>query len=116
MADYRSLRSNEVLFSQGDSPDNMYIVKTGQIGIYVSSDDRAETLVATIGVGELIGELALFDKKERSATARALCDASLVVLPYAALEKQLDGLPPWVRVAMRTLSDKLRDTNLKLIE
>jgi len=72
--------------------------------------------VAKFGVGELIGELALFDKKNRSASAKALSDSSLVVLPYAALEKQLETLPPWVKITMKTLSEKLRETNYKLIE
>jgi len=116
VADYKSLKQNEYLFKQGDEPDNMYIVKSGQIGIYVTADGKNETQVATFGVGELIGELALFDKKDRSASAKALCDSSLVVLPYSALEKQLDTLPSWVKITMKTLSDKLRDTNRKLID
>jgi len=115
VADYKSLKANEVLFKQGDAPDNMYIVKTGQIEIYIT-EGNSELQLAIVGVGELIGELALFDKRERSACARALCETSLVILPYENLLKQLDQLPPWVKVTMRTLSDKLRDTNKKLIE
>ncbi|MGZ3691953.1 MAG: Crp/Fnr family transcriptional regulator [Pseudobdellovibrio sp.] len=116
MADYKALKIHEYLFKQGDEPDNMYIVKSGQIGIYISSEGKPETQVATFGVGELIGELALFDKKDRSASAKALCDTSLVVLPYTALEKQLETLPSWVKITMKTLSDKLRDTNRKLVD
>ena len=116
MAEYKSLKPNEYLFKQGDEPENMYIVKAGQIGIFISAEDKPDIQVAVVGVGELIGELGLFDKKARSASAKALSEASLVILPYTALEKQLDSLPSWVKITMKTLSDKLRDTNHKLIE
>ncbi len=115
MADYKSLKTNEILFRQGDEPDNMYLVKTGQIAIFIS-DGSNTRIVAVAGVGELIGEVALFDQKSRSAGAKAICDTSLVVLPYEALRRQLDTLPDWVKVTMRTLSDKLRDTNKRIIE
>jgi CRP-like cAMP-binding protein len=115
MAEYRSLKTNEILFQQGDTPDNMYIVKSGQIAIFIT-DGSNTRVVAVAGVGELIGEVALFDHKERSAGAKAVCDSSLVVLPYDALRKQLETLPDWVKVTMRTLSDKLRDTNERILE
>lgn len=115
MAEYRSLKTNEILFKQGDDPDNMYIVKSGQVAIFIT-DGSTTRVVAVAGIGELIGEVALFDKKARSAGAKALCDTSLVVLPYDALQKQLDTLPDWVKVTMKTLSDKLRDTNTRILE
>lgn len=115
MAEYRSLKTNEILFQQGDAPDNMYIVKSGQIAIFIS-DGNNTRVVAVAGIGELIGEVALLDDKARSAGAKALCDSSLVVLPYEALRRQLDTLPDWVKVTMKTLSDKLRDTNSRILE
>ena len=115
MADYRSLKVNEILFNQGDIPDNMYIVKSGKIAIYLN-DGATSKVVSVVGVGELIGEISLFDQKSRSASARALSEASLVILPYEVLQNQLDGLPDWVKVTMKTLCDKLRDTNQRILE
>jgi CRP-like cAMP-binding protein len=62
----------------------------------------------------MIGELALFDKKFRSASARSVGDASVVILPYTQLERQLEILPEWVKITMKTLAEKLRITNEKL--
>jgi CRP-like cAMP-binding protein len=115
MAEYRSLKANEILFMQGDEPDNMYIVKTGQIAIFIT-DGQNNRIVSVAGVGELIGEVSLMDNKSRSAGAKALCDSSLVILPYDVLRKQLETLPEWVKVTMKTLSDKLRDTNQRIME
>jgi CRP-like cAMP-binding protein len=115
MAEYKSLKANEVLFNQGDEPDNMYIVKTGQIAIFIS-DGSSTKVVSVAGVGELIGEVSLMDNKSRSAGAKAIADSSLVILPYDVLRKQLETLPEWVRITMKTLSDKLRDTNQRIME
>src|SRR4051812_470788 len=115
MPDYRSLKANEILFQQGDEPDNMYIVRSGQIAIFIT-DGKNNRVVAVANPGELIGEVALFDAKSRSAGAKALCDSTLVILPYDALRHQLDTLPDWVKITMKTLSDKLRDTNRQIME
>lgn len=113
MANFLNLKDGEMLFNEGDSPDNMYIVRTGQISIYITKNG-AEHELALVGTGELIGELALFDKKSRSASARAVGDASVVILPYTQLEKQMETLPEWVKITMKTLAEKLRITNEKL--
>ena len=115
MADYKTLKTNEILFNQGDEPDNMYIVKSGQIEIYLTNGNETKT-VSVAGIGELIGEIALLDNKTRSASAKALSPASLVILPYDTLRKQLETLPAWVKITMKTLSDKLRNTNDKIIQ
>jgi CRP/FNR family cyclic AMP-dependent transcriptional regulator len=115
MADYKSLKANEILFHQGDPADNMYIVKSGQIAIFLT-DGNVNRVVSHVGVGELLGEVSLFDQGERSAGAKAVCDSSLVILPYENLKRQLETLPEWVRITMKTLSDKMRDTNKKIIE
>lgn len=109
---FHVVKKNELLFEEGDLPESMYIVRSGQFSIFVTEND-AQKEVALAGPGNLIGEMGLFDKKLRSAGARATTDSSVVVLPYAQLEKQLEELPEWVKITMKTLSEKLRTTNKK---
>lgn len=112
MSDFSVIKKDQLLFEEGDMPDSMYIVRSGQFVIFIREGD-IEKEVALAGPGNLIGEMALFDKKLRSASARATTDSSVVVLPYSQLEKQLETLPEWVRITMKTLSEKLRTTNKK---
>lgn len=112
MSNYTVVKKDDLLFEEGDYPDAMYIVRSGQFSIYVT-EGESEKEVSLAGPGNLIGEMSLFDKKLRSASARATIDSSVVKLPYEQLEKDLDQLPEWVRITMRTLSDKLRTTNKK---
>jgi CRP/FNR family cyclic AMP-dependent transcriptional regulator len=112
MSDIKILKKNELLFEEGDYPEAMYIVRSGQFKIFVKDGD-IEKEISMAGIGSLIGEMGLFDKKLRSASARAISDSSVALLPYAQLESQLAELPEWVKITMKTLSEKLRTTNKK---
>lgn len=112
MADFHVIKKGHFLFEEGDFPEAMYIVRSGQFSIVVKDGDT-EKEVALAGPGNLIGEMSLFDKKLRSASAKAKVDSSVVVLPYEQLEKQLQTLPEWVRITIKTMSEKLRSTNKK---
>lgn len=112
MSDFNVIKKDHLLFEEGDFPDAMYIVRSGQFSIFIKEGEK-EKEVSLAGPGNLVGEMGLFDKKLRSASARATTDSSVVTLPYAQLEKQLETLPEWVRITMKTLSEKLRSTNKK---
>jgi CRP/FNR family transcriptional regulator, cyclic AMP receptor protein len=112
MSGYTVIKKDELLFEEGDFPDCMHIVRSGQFSISVRENDTEKEL-SLAGPGNLIGEMALFDKKPRSASARATIDSSVVKLPYEQLDEQLEQLPEWVKITMRTLSEKLRTTNKK---
>lgn len=113
MSNYVTIKKDELLFREGDHSENMYIVRSGQFSIFIT-EGHLEKELSLVGPGNLIGELALFDKKTRSASARATADSSVVELPYLQLEKQLETLPEWVRITMKTLAEKLRQSNKKL--
>lgn len=119
MSEYHVVRKDDYLFEEGDYPDCMYIVRTGQFMILIKDEDKdgqvTEKELSLAGPGNLIGEMALFDKKFRSASARATIDSTVVKLPYEHLEKQLETLPEWVKITIKTLSEKLRQTNKRFL-
>jgi CRP/FNR family transcriptional regulator, cyclic AMP receptor protein len=114
MSEYHVVKKDEFLFEEGDFPEHMYIVKSGQFSIFIK-DGTIEKEISLAGPGNLIGEMSLFDKKFRSASARATVDSTVVRLPYQHLEKQLEELPEWVKITIKTLSEKLRNTNKKFL-
>lgn len=112
MSDSITIEKGEILFREGDYPDALYIVKNGCISIYIMDNGKEKGLTLA-GPGHLIGEMGLFDKGLRSAGAKAVETSELVKLPYLQLERQLELLPEWVKIVMKSLSEKLRDTNKK---
>lgn len=101
------------LFREGDQPDAMYIIKSGEFAI-TKTKGSSEIVLAEIKTGAMVGEMAIFDKKPRSANVKALKDSEVVALPYEALDKQLDALPVWIKAIMRTMNENLREANKKI--
>ncbi|OGR85315.1 MAG: hypothetical protein A2901_04545 [Elusimicrobia bacterium RIFCSPLOWO2_01_FULL_54_10] len=67
-----SLPSDTIVFRQGDKGDKMYLVVQGIIEIWKSEGhDMKGSRLARLKQGEIFGEMALFDKEPRSATAIA---------------------------------------------
>src|SRR5262249_57940778 len=72
--------AHESIFLMGSPGDSMVAVLGGTIRISVPSTDGKEIVLAILGPGEICGEIALLDGKERTADARAATDCSVVVL------------------------------------
>ncbi len=117
MADSKKIIKDSYLFRDGDTPDYMYIVKSGALAI-TKSKGSAEIVLAEIKAGAMVGEMAIFDKKPRSANVKALKDSEVIALPYETLNQQLEVLPVWVKAIMRTMNENLREANkrIKMLE
>lgn len=113
MSQSKKIPKDTYLFREGDVPDAMYIVKSGMLAV-TKTKGNSEIVLAEIKAGAMVGEMAIFDKKPRSANVKATKDSEVVSLPYDALDKQLDALPVWIKAIMRTMNDNLREANKKI--
>ncbi len=107
----RSLRRAAVLFHEGDSGDELYIVSSGKLKVGRESDDGRESLLSVVGPGEIIGELALFDPGPRSSTVTAVSQTELLSLKHEDLMAWLEGRPRAAMNLLRALAQRLRRTN-----
>jgi CRP-like cAMP-binding protein len=117
VAESKKVPKDTYLFRDGDAPDCMYIVKSGQFAI-TKTKGSSEIVLAEIKAGNLVGEMAIFDKKPRSANVKAIKDSEVIALPYDTLTQQLESLPVWVKAILRNLNDNLRESNkrIKMLE
>lgn len=113
MSQTKKIVKDNYLFREGDHPDAMYIIKSGGFAI-TKTKGNSEVTLAEIKTGAMVGEMAIFDRKPRSANVKATKDSEVVALPYDALEKQLDAVPVWIKAIMRTLNENLREANKKI--
>lgn len=109
----RLLKSNELLFAAGDASDGMYLVRKGTLRVFLKDEDR-EVSLAQISEGQLIGEMALFDHKPRSACVKADQESEVTHISQEDFEKLVKQVPKWFVSLMTTLSTRLRVTNERL--
>jgi uncharacterized membrane protein len=82
---YSKAAEGETLFCAGDPGDSLFVVRSGEVELFVK-DTAGQRIVLTIArEGDLFGELALLDAGSRTATAVAMAECEL-------LEMDRDGL------------------------
>jgi uncharacterized membrane protein len=112
----RHLKGGEMIFNQGDPGSAMYIVASGHVNIHLPGEASRRLSLKDITVGEYFGELALFDDKPRSASALCTTDATLLELDRDALSTYLERRPRAAMAILRTMGERLRQTNAMLSE
>jgi CRP-like cAMP-binding protein len=103
----------QTIFHEGMLGSNLFVVLSGQIGIY----NRGK-LIARCHVGDAFGEMAVLNRKPRCATAAALSDATLFTLEEAQINDLLEKHIA-VRVLLNVihvLSERLEAANMWISE
>ena len=103
----RSFPPHAILINEGDSTDSLYIVLSGRVKAYTSSDDGREVVLAEYGPGEYFGELSL-DGSRRSASVRALGPCSCRVVHGSQLQSFLAEYPEFGAHLTRKLIHMVR--------
>ena len=97
-AETRYVHKGEVLFAAGDVADCGYVIQEGSFKLEIRSKLAADVIV---GVGTLLGELALLAETKRPATATASEPSTVIRIPRTLFLKMLEGYPE--------AADKLRE-------
>ena len=107
----RNLAAEEVLFMAGDPGDGLYRVDEGLLKVSIASASGAERILAILGPGSIVGDLAIIDGLPRSATVTALRDCKLRFLSRAAFEKFAAAEPAIYKYLLNVMAARLRDTD-----
>jgi CRP/FNR family cyclic AMP-dependent transcriptional regulator len=106
----KTYKSGQVIFKEGDPSNCVYLIKSGTIS--VRKKKGSEFLeVARIHPKEILGELSFFDRQPRSATAVAISPSEVHEIPFDALDKIYDSVPPYMKAIISSLADRLRKAN-----
>ncbi len=99
--------AGDVIFRQGDPGDRMYIVRAGSVAL-----TNGDTVVATVTVPGLFGELALIDDEPRSLGAVAQTDVQLVDIPARHFWVLVHETPYFAQLVMTVMARRIRAVGL----
>ena len=100
-----------VLFRTGDVGDAMYIIEEGKVRICVRTKDGHEVTLTELESGDFFGEMALLERKPRSADARVAEDARLAVLSREHFLSFVRSNPNVALEMLTALANRLRHTD-----
>ena len=105
------LPANAQVFSKGEHGDAMFLVLQGEMRVRVMVGGRESTL-ATLGVGECVGELAVIDETPRSADVLANTESIILKISSAALKRLFQEAPalaaPFMLALNKTITARFR--------
>ena len=87
------LKADQMLFAAGDPGDGCYRVEQGLLKVTVVSPSGSERILAILGPGTLVGELAMIDARPRSASVTAARDSELSFISRTSFEAVAERNP-----------------------
>lgn len=101
----------DMVFSEGESAEALYITLSGRIAIGNRSVDGRESVLDLMDPGDLFGEMALFDGKGRSAGARALEQSEVAKIPYLPVKEHFETHAKALWAVVTLLNERVRNSN-----
>ena len=80
VVDIASIAANEIIFSAGDFGESMFVVRTGEVELFLKDTTGQKIVLDVAEENDIFGDLSMLDNRPRSATAVALLDTELIVL------------------------------------
>ncbi len=103
LADEIDLPAGKQLLQQGDHPHEFFLIVDGSVRI-----DRDGAQINTLGPGDFLGEIALLDGGQRSATATAVTPVNLLILGQREFNSLLNEFPDIRSSVLTALAQRVR--------
>ncbi len=110
----QTFNDGDVIFREGGSSDTAYEIVSGSVEIAKMGDD-GNVLLATLGAGEMFGEMGVLDQGERNATAKAVGPVTVNAIDRKDFIAGVEGNPDTALDIISNLADKLRGADDKLV-
>jgi CRP-like cAMP-binding protein len=102
----RSYAKNNMIFAEGESGDELYIIQKGAVKI-VKIVDNNEVLLAVLKEGDIFGEMALLEAKPRAACAVAYEDCALLAVNRSNFERMVGSQPQMIFRLTTLLAERI---------
>jgi CRP/FNR family cyclic AMP-dependent transcriptional regulator len=114
-AQRRSLQAEETFIREGGRSDELFVILSGKVKVYLTDANGRKHVVDVRGAGQYVGEMAL-DDKPRSASVRTIVPTEVAVITAAEFKAFLIRHPEVALQVIRNLIRLTRSQNVKTIE
>lgn len=115
----REFKKGRIIFFEGDRGKMLYLIRKGKVVVFKRDEKGEEKILAHLGEGDFIGEMALIEESIRSANCRAEEDTELLLFTKRAFDEIFEKSPKVacfiLKEVAKTLSKRLRETSAKIL-
>ncbi|MCX7709684.1 MAG: DUF2225 domain-containing protein [Clostridia bacterium] len=110
----QTFREDDFIFYEGEQGNEMYLLLSGKVDIFVNSFDANPFKIAELKPGDFFGEMSVLDGQPRSASAVAATTTVVLGLTRENFEKYISAEPSSALRLMKGLCLRIRNLNAEL--
>jgi CRP/FNR family transcriptional regulator, cyclic AMP receptor protein len=101
----------EAIFNFGDPGNALYIVRTGEVEIFVRNHEGEKIVLETSQPGDIFGEVSMLDNGPRTAWVTAISDVELLRIDRVHFLDYVSQYPPAALNLLSVAARRLRKTD-----
>jgi CRP/FNR family transcriptional regulator, cyclic AMP receptor protein len=109
--DLHRYAAGQIVFSYGDPGHALYIVRSGEVEIYIKNDQGEKIVLEVSKPGDIFGEISLLDDGPRTAWVAAITDVELLRLDREHFEDYVRRYPPAALNLLSVAARRLRKSD-----
>jgi CRP/FNR family transcriptional regulator len=106
----RHYERDDYIFLEGESPEALYVVKTGKVKVLRHSTDGKDVVLRVAGPGQLLGTVAVFDGSGYPGTAQVIENCSVLVVARNDCLTLVGRFPVFALAVIADMGQRLRSS------
>ncbi|MFY7972073.1 MAG: response regulator [Flavobacteriales bacterium] len=111
----KTFRKKDLIYTDGDSPQGLYLVNKGKVKVYKSHELGKDLITRMLQPGEFFGYIAMLEEQPHAESAEALEDTEIIIFPKDDFYSLIHHSPMVMREFIKMLSGKILDEQNRLL-
>jgi CRP-like cAMP-binding protein len=112
----RSFRKKDMIYMEGQSPNDLFYIEKGQVKTYKVNYDGKELITGLLGEGEFLGFISLLEEKPYNENAEAMEDVRISIIPKEDFLTLMYSSKDVARKFIKILSNNFKEMENRLLE
>lgn len=110
----RSCKRGEIIYHEGDTPESLYLIETGLVGLFHISESGKETFLRVFGKDSIFGHRSYFAESPYHGTSIALEATELIIISKEQCQDICLTKPDLLKAMVKMIASDLGEAELRL--
>lgn len=110
----QQLERNDILYHQDDTPQFIYFIKKGLVGLFHITENGKETFLRVFSDKAMLGHRSYFAEQNYHATAICLSKTEIIKVPKEKCEEVCATNPSFLKMVLKRVATDLAEAELRL--
>jgi CRP-like cAMP-binding protein/CheY-like chemotaxis protein len=112
----RSFKKKDMIYMEGQSPNDLYHIERGQVKTYKVNYDGKELITGLYSEGDFLGYISLLEEKPYNENAEAMEDVRISIIPKDDFLTLIYSSKDVARKFIKVLSNNFKEMENRLLE